>query len=59
MDFLVAQKSIDYLYLHSNKLDEVIIGFYGGEPLLEYKLIKEIIGYARKKFIHRINGKCS
>lgn len=53
MDFLVAQKSIDYLYLHSNKLDEVIIGFYGGEPLLEYKLIKEIIGYARKKFIHK------
>lgn len=36
MSFDVAKKAIDYLFEHSINLEKVSIGFYGGEPLLEF-----------------------
>lgn len=44
IDFNTARKAIDYAYAHkSNK--NFAIGFYGGEPLLNFKVMKECIDY--------------
>ena len=42
MDFITAQKSVNYLYDHCKDTSEVLIGFYGGEPLLNFNLIKHL-----------------
>ena len=44
-----AFKAIDFLINHSADLDRVSLGFYGGEPLIEFKLIKECVEYAKSK----------
>lgn len=44
-----AFKAIDFLFSHSKDSKRNNIGFYGGEPLLEFELIKECIEYAEKK----------
>lgn len=48
MSFDIARKSIDYLLSHSKDLEEVTIGFYGGEPLLELNLIKQCVEYVNE-----------
>ena len=45
MSFDIAKKAMDYLILHSDELDEIVIGFYGGEPLLNFELIKKCVEY--------------
>lgn len=48
-----AKKSIDFLAEHSIDSTKVHIGFYGGEPLLQFPFIKMCIEYAEQ----RIAGK--
>lgn len=50
MSLNTAKKAVDYLWQHSIDSDAVTIGFYGGEPLLEFDLIRETILYANQKF---------
>lgn len=50
MSFDLAQKGIDFLYQHSRDSTRIIIGFYGGEPLLEFDLIKKCVFYIEKLF---------
>ena len=50
MDFETARKAIDFLFAHSLEQTEVVIGFYGGEPLLEFELIRQCVAY-----VHDIN----
>lgn len=45
-----AFKAIDFLAEHSVDTSEVNIGFYGGEPLLNFDLIKKCINYAHDRF---------
>lgn len=55
MSFSIAKKSIDYfLKITDDKkrivpleLGKRVVGFYGGEPLLKYDLIKKCINYVR------------
>lgn len=47
MTFDIACKAIDYAFAHSK--DKLAITFYGGEPLLQYNLMKECIEYTLKK----------
>ena len=54
MDFHTAKHAVDYLWNHSIDSDVVTIGFYGGEPLLEFELIKQVILYTEKKFQGKI-----
>lgn len=54
MDFQTAKHAVDYLWNHSIDSDMVTIGFYGGEPLLEFELIKQVILYTEKKFQGKI-----
>ena len=49
MSWDIAKNSIDFYYQHSKETDKFIISFYGGEPLLEFDLIKECVTYAIQK----------
>lgn len=45
----VAFKAIDFLIDHSRNNKEICVAFYGGEPLLEFNLVKKCIAYAEEK----------
>lgn len=46
MSLETAKKAVDFLAVHSVDSESVSIGFYGGEPLLEFELIKNVAEYA-------------
>ncbi len=46
MSFETAKKCIDFLIRNSRDSRHVMVSFYGGEPLLEFDLIKRCIEYA-------------
>lgn len=46
MSFETAKKAIDYFISHSRDASFFGISFYGGEPLLEFELIKKCVAYA-------------
>lgn len=48
MSFELAKRGIDFLISHSSDCDTLNISFYGGEPLIEMKLIKKCISYIDK-----------
>lgn len=50
MTFDIAKKGIDFLLAHSKERDNIYIGFYGGEPMLEMDLIKKCVKYAKMVF---------
>lgn len=57
MPFLVAKKSIDYFVTKHffrirriNPTKRLVIGFYGGEPLLEFDLIRRIMKYCSDEY---------
>lgn len=47
MDFSTAKKAIDYFVKNSKEKNEIHLSFYGGEPLLEFDLIKQCIAYIK------------
>lgn len=47
MSIDIAKKSIDFLKTNSCEIKNVRIGFYGGEPLLEFPLIKKVVEYSK------------
>ena len=53
MSLETAKKGIDFLHAHSRDSERISLGFYGGEPLLEFRMIEEIIDYAKMKFFGR------
>lgn len=46
----IACKAIRFLKEHSSENNYVSIGFYGGEPLMKFPLIKECVRYAKEVF---------
>lgn len=54
MSFATAKKAIDFFLRHSTKSKKRYITFYGGEPLLNFKLIKKCIDYTNSKKIENI-----
>lgn len=53
MSLDTAYRAVDFYHEHSKNTSEATIGFFGGEPLLEFEKIKKIIEYSKEKF----NGK--
>lgn len=51
MTFEIAKRGVDLLYEHSKDANEIIITFYGGEPLINFDLIKSIVEYSNQKFL--------
>ncbi len=49
MSLETAIKAIDFLISHSGEANRLSIGFYGGEPLLEFPLVKQAMEYAMKR----------
>lgn len=45
MDIELAKKAINYLVEHSDHSREVILAFYGGEPLMRFGFIKQCVLY--------------
>lgn len=50
MTWDIAKRAIDYMYLHSQDMQEVQLSFYGGEPLMNFPIIKKAVQYAEKVF---------
>ena len=48
MTFETAKKAIDIFNDHTGYDEELYIGFYGGEPLMNYKLLKQCVEYAEE-----------
>lgn len=48
-----CKKAIDFLKEHSQNAENRHIGFYGGEPLLNFELIERAVEYA-KNYLARI-----
>jgi len=53
MSWDTAKKSIDFLYDHSSSADSIHISFYGGEPFLNFKLIKDVVNYVENRFFSK------
>lgn len=49
MSWNIAKKSLDYLIAHSKDVDKITVAFYGGEPLLNFEVIKSSINYMNEK----------
>ena len=50
MDFTTARKVVDYFFAHSWATEEVVISFYGGEPLLAFPLIRRVVEYIEREY---------
>jgi len=44
-----ARQAVDFLVEHSGNLEEIVLVFFGGEPLLNFKLIPSVVDYARQQ----------
>ena len=55
MSFEVGKKAIDYLIASSGRRKNLEIDFFGGEPLLNFGVVKDIVKYARS--IEKENNK--
>ena len=47
MSFDTAKKSIDFLIEHSGNIKNLEMDFFGGEPLLNFDVVKKTVEYAR------------
>ncbi len=54
MSFDTAKKAVDSLVPLSK--NNVMVGFYGGEPLLNMALVRRIIGYSKERFPNKEFG---
>lgn len=50
MSWEVAKRSIDYYRERSVDTGEITLNFYGGEPLLEFELLKKCVDYSNQVF---------
>lgn len=50
MEFNIAQKAIDGFFEKRNAEREHFVSFYGGEPLLEMKMIEKVIEYINDRW---------
>jgi uncharacterized protein len=44
----MAFKAVDWLMENSGDNDEVHVGFFGGEPMMNFPIIKKVVSYARQ-----------
>lgn len=40
-----AQRAVGLIFQHAPSIDNIEIGFFGGEPLLEFPLLRDIIAH--------------
>lgn len=49
MSLEVGKKAIDFLIAHSGKRHSLEVDFFGGEPLMNFEVVKGIVAYAREQ----------
>ncbi len=49
MSFEVGKKAIDFLIANSGKRKNLEVDFFGGEPLMNLDIVKQIVAYAREE----------
>lgn len=49
MSLETAKRSVDYLFENSGEREDLFITFFGGEPLLRFDFIKEVVEYIELK----------
>ncbi|MBQ9412612.1 MAG: thioether cross-link-forming SCIFF peptide maturase [Oscillospiraceae bacterium] len=47
MSFEVGKQALDYLMEHSGRRKNLEVDFFGGEPLMNFSVVKELVAYAR------------
>ncbi|MFI3175025.1 MAG: thioether cross-link-forming SCIFF peptide maturase [Bacillota bacterium] len=47
MSYEVGKKAFDFLIAHSGSRTNLEVDFFGGEPLMDWAVIKELVAYAR------------
>ncbi|MEA3295822.1 MAG: radical SAM protein [Patescibacteria group bacterium] len=52
MEYEVTKKGIEYVFniINERNKKEFSLSFYGGEPLLNFEIIKKIVKYSKKLF---------
>ena len=50
MSLETAIRAVDFFMERSSGVEEVTIGFYGGEPVLEFDLIKQVIEHVETRY---------
>ena len=49
MSFEVGKQAIDFLIKNSGKRHNLEVDFFGGEPLVNFEVVKKIVAYAREQ----------
>lgn len=49
MSYEVGKKAIDFLLTHSGNRRNLEVDFFGGEPLMNWNVVKQIVEYGRSK----------
>lgn len=49
MPYETGKKAIDFLLEHSTGRENLEVDFFGGEPLMNFEVVKKIVAYARSK----------
>ena len=49
MPFAVGKQAIDFLIAHSGTRRNLEVDFFGGEPLMNWEVVKQIVAYAREQ----------
>ena len=50
MSLETAKKAIDFYAAHAGEADTLTVSFYGGEPLLAFDLIKDVVAYTNARY---------
>ena len=48
MSFEVGKAALDFLVAHSGKRRNLEVDFFGGEPLMNFEVVKQLVAYARR-----------
>lgn len=49
MRFEVGKQALDFLIAHSGKRRNLEVDFFGGEPLMNWQVVKDLVTYARSR----------
>lgn len=49
LDVKTAYQAVDWLIEQSRKMKKIHIGFFGGEPFLNFSIMKSVVEYAKKR----------
>ena len=52
MSFEVGKKALDFLIAHSGNRRNLEVDFFGGEPLLNWQVVKDLVAYGREQEKH-------